>query len=180
MDEQNILEKIEIAIKMLFSNDWWLLEKDLSERSITHKLAEYLQLMFLCYNVDCEYNGNEGRGEGGRKRIIILKTELEKAGLLKEKEINDLESEYSDRSVFPDIIVHDRGTNDYNLCIIEVKKTTSAISSDYDEIKLKAYTSDNYGNDLKYKIGVFIVFKTGTSDIDYEIKLFKNGEESNT
>jgi hypothetical protein len=73
MNKIDIIEKLTIAIEMFFSNDAWLLEKDLSERSITHKLAEYLQPLFLNYNVDCEYNGNVERGEGGRKRISILK-----------------------------------------------------------------------------------------------------------
>lgn len=178
MDKIDIIEKLEIAIEMFFSNDAWLLEKDLSERSITHKLAEYLQPLFLNYNVDCEYNGNVERGEGGRKRISILKQDLEGKGLLKDKEISEIDTDYADRSVFPDIIVHKRGTNDYNLCIVEVKKSTSTVSSEYDEIKLKAYTTDSYGNDLKYSIGVFIEFIARTQDIDYNIKYFVNGTET--
>jgi hypothetical protein len=64
------------------------------------------------------------------------------------------------------------------LCIVEVKKSTSTVSSEYDEIKLKAYTTDSYGNDLKYSIGVFIEFIAKTQDIDYNIKYFVNGTET--
>lgn len=179
MDKKEIVDKLTIAIKMLFLNDSWLIFKDLSERSITHKLAEYLQSQFSEYNVDCEYNGNEERGEGGRKRISVLKEDLEKLGLLKEKEISDFNTDFIDRSVFPDIIVHKRGTNDNNLCIVEVKKSTSSVSSNYDEIKLKAYTTAYYGNDLRYSIGFFIEFITGTQDLKYVLKYFVNGAETN-
>src|SRR5690606_16499713 len=141
MNNPDIIEKIDIAIEMLYSNDDWLLIKNLSERSITHKLAEYMQPLFSDYNVDCEYNGNIDSGSG-HKRISVLKGKLQEKGLLKKSEIEDTDSEFADRRVFPDIIIHRRGTNEHNLCIIEVKKSTSEVSCDYDKIKLEAYTTD--------------------------------------
>lgn len=178
MNKIDIIKKVELAIYILFTNDFWLLQNDLSEKSITHKLAEYLQHLFLNYNVDCEYNGNIERGKNGRKRINVLKQELFKKGLLKEKENNEIDSDYTDRQVFPDIIIHERGTNKNNLCIVEVKKSTSRVPFDYDEIKLQAYTTDYYGNDLKYKIGLFIEFKTATPVLDFNMKIFINGIET--
>ena len=53
-------------------------------------------------------------------------------------------------SVFPDIIIHHRGT-DNNFIVIEAKKTTN--NCEYDEEKLKAYKTD-----LKYKHAFFIKF----------------------
>ena len=178
MENGEIVDKVEIAIEMLLSNDRALIENDLNERSIAHKLAEYLQLLFLDFNVDCEYNGNVDK-PNGRKRISILKTDLEQKGLLRVKEAEDIEEELADRQVFPDIIIHKRGTNENNLCIIEIKKSTSKVSFDYDELKLKSYTTDNYGNDLKYKIGLFIEFESALNDVDYDIKYFVNGLETN-
>jgi hypothetical protein len=178
MEVEEIIEKINIAIGVLFSNDNYLLRHDLNEKSITHKLAEHLQQLFLGFNVDCEYNGDIDKGEGGRKRISVLKSDLDNKGLLKVREIMETDNEFADRQVFPDIIIHKRGFNTHNLCIIEVKKTTSIVSPDYDLIKLKAYTSDIYGNDLKYKIGIFIIFATSREKMDYSIRYFINGQES--
>ena len=150
----------------------------MNERSIAHKLPEYLQLLFLDFNVVCEYNDNVDK-PNGRKRISILKTDLEQKGLLRVKEAEDIEEELADRQVFSDIIIHKRGTNENNLCIIEIKKSTNKVSFDYDELKLKSYTTDDYGNDLKYKIGLFIEFESGLNDVDYDIKYYVNGLETN-
>ena len=179
MDENVIREKIKKAIKMLFSNDVWLLEHDVSEQSITHKLAEYMQPLFPDYNVDCEYNGDVTRN-GNRKHIEVLKSVLRKKGFLGENEVYEAASEFVDRAVRPDIIVHRRGTNDYNLCIIEVKKTTNRALQGYDQIKLKAYTSDKYGNNLKYQIGLFIEFAAGTKKMHGKILYFKGGKKADS
>ena len=179
MDEMIIKEKIIIAIETLFSNDSWLLVKNINERSITHKLAEYMQPLFQNYNIDCEYNGDIF-SKTAQKRISFLIDELKQKGIkLTKKEVIKTDSEFTDRFVFPDIIIHKRGKSDNNLCIIEVKKTTSNVPPEYDKIKLQAYTSDRYGNDLKYKIGVFIEFKSGTNDLGCKIKYFTNGIETN-
>ena len=45
-------------------------------------------------------------------------------------------------TIFPDIIVHKRGTNDQNLLVVEVKKASSAISSKYDFEKLRAFKAE--------------------------------------
>jgi hypothetical protein len=181
MEIEEIYYKLEIAIESLFSNDNWLLEKDLSERSISHKLAEYLQPLFLDYNVDCEYNGDIDRekpeeNQLGRKRISALWSDLDEYKLLSKEELeSETERELVERLVYPDIIIHRRGTNEFNLCIIEVKKSTSQVPYNYDRIKLRAYTTNYYGN-LNYKVGYFVKFVTGIVDTDYDIKEFQNGE----
>ncbi len=107
MEIEEIYDKLEIAIESLFSNDNWLLEKDLSERSISHKLAEYLQPLFLDYNVDCEYNGDIDRDKPeenqlGRKRISALWSDLEEYKLLSKKELeSETEKELVERLVYP-------------------------------------------------------------------------------
>jgi hypothetical protein len=82
-----------------------------------------------------------------------------------------------ERSVFPDIIVHERGISDRNLCILEIKKSTSNISYDYDRIKLRAYTSSEYGDNLMYQLGVFVLVRTDGKELDYQLTLFKGGQE---
>lgn len=180
MDNKEIEKYIEQAIKTLLDNDNWLLKKDLSERSISHKLAEYIQPLFKDYNVDCEYNGdidreNIAEKELGRKRMTALREDLKQYNLLTEREIEtETEKELIERLVYPDIIIHKRGTNKDNLCIIEVKKSTSQVSFHYDQIKLRAYTTNYYGN-LNYQVGYFVKFVTGTENYDYLIREFVNG-----
>ena len=96
---------LEQGIRALVLNDVYLLENDLHERTITHKLAEYLQPLFPGWNVDCEYNR-----DGHEPKRVRLRPIPEQGG-----------DEGS--NVFPDIIVHRRGDNDHNLLIIEAKKS---------------------------------------------------------
>lgn len=177
MDDIVIIKKCHEAIDLLIERDSWLLENDLSEQSITHKLAEYLQFLFWPYNVDCEYNGDV-RSTNQKKYIQVLKARLNHVSLLKEAEEAEPEIEHTIRAVFPDIIVHRRGTHDQNLCIIEVKKSTSSVSSDYDVIKLEAYTSPANENNLAYQLGIFILFGTGKKAPDIEIRYFKDGRQT--
>ncbi|PIB27892.1 hypothetical protein [Maribacter sp. 4G9] len=175
MEISDILKIFNKSLTSLFKYDKWLIENDLSEQCITHKLAEHLQRNFLGYNVDCEYNGNID-SEGGKKRIVAVKRNLKENNLIKRSE--ELSGQdLINRAVFPDVIIHKRGSNENNLCIIEVKKSTNKSDFKYDEIKLSAYTTDYYGNDLKYKLGIFLCIETGTSDKAFEIKTFINGME---
>ncbi len=50
--------KIETGLSFLLNDDRYLLKNNLSERSITHKLAEHYQKLFRTWDVDCEYNKN--------------------------------------------------------------------------------------------------------------------------
>lgn len=177
MQDEFIIEKIENSLKSLIENDYWLIENDLSEQSICHKLAIYIQNEFNDFHldIDCEYNGDITR-DNERKSISILKSDLKAFKLLKEKEENDLEKEYTNRAVFPDIIIHKRGSIKYNLCIIEVKKSSSKIPFTYDDLKLKSYTSPDYDNNLKYQIGIFIKIIVGTTP-SYKLQYYKQGQE---
>lgn len=178
MEDIEIINKVNEGIKSLFKNDFWLLNNDLNERSITHKLAEYLQTHFIDYNVDCEYNGDIARAnEGSRKKISAIWHVLRLANRLTVSELqNQNEDDIVQRLVYPDIIIHKRGLIESNLCIIEVKKSTSQISEDYDIIKLNCYTSDTDQN-LNYDLGIFINFNTSSNELKYSMKFFKNGEE---
>lgn len=176
MNEGEIIARVRASIKILEDRDRWLLENDLSERSITHRLAYHLQHFFNGYNVDCEYNGAI-RGEGyARKKVYAVKQELLNAELkLREIEKDFLADQLIERSAYPDIIVHKRGQNDDNLCIIEIKKTTSVVGMEYDEIKLRSYTRSELDNALCYQVGIFNEIKTGGDERDYSLMFCQNG-----
>jgi len=85
----------------------------------------------------------------------------------------NIEEEVNERFVFPDIIIHKRGTN-INLCIIEIKKNNCSLKDkDYDLKKLKSYTSSS--GILKYDIGIFI--KINVTKNSHEMKYYQNGNE---
>lgn len=176
MELEEIEDNLIKAIEMLEAKDSHLLEHDLSEQCIAHKLAEKLQLLFEDnYHVDCEYNGNVD-GEGGRKRIDILTTELEELNRLNQSDDRSLELQ--SRAVFPDIIIHKRGKNyPPNLCIIEIKKSTNTRGHDFDRLKLKAYTTGYYDNDLRYQVGFFLIIGTGEDTGANVIEKYVYGKE---
>lgn len=72
---------------------------------------------------------------------------------------NDISSsDLNATTVFPDIIVHKRGTG-RNLVVIEVKKSTNRESDDWDLAKLKAFKSE-----LHYDVAMFFRFRIGAKD----------------
>lgn len=123
---------------LLIQNDHYLLEKDVNERSITHKFAEYIQQFLGDWHVDCEYNR-----DADDPKSLILKVSCTPS--------DDTEAV----TVFPDIIIHKRGTNK-NFAVIECKKTSSKISDDQ---KLRAYLREH--NKLKYKHAYKVIFPVG-------------------
>jgi len=132
--KEEIEEIINLAIKELIEKDKYLLEVNINERTITHRLAIYLEQYFENWNVDCEYNRNH---EDIKKLKNYLKTTT----------TDDTEA----KTVFPDIIVHKRGTNENNLLVIEVKKSSNNEDREKDINKLKAFKKE-----LKYEYAVFI------------------------
>ena len=148
-DEQCIKRYVQNSIDMLYERDSFLLENDTNERSITHKLAGYLENYFPEWDVDCEYNRNRGEV----KRIPP------------EPVASDPEPVASDDTkavtVFPDIIVHKRNTGE-NLLVIEVKKA----SNNKDDAKLKdlkklrQFKQDPYN----YLFAIFLVLDEKTNE----------------
>ena len=169
MDFKRIEVKITEAIDSLYGKDHFLLEKDISERAISHKIAVYLNDKFPDFDVDCEYNGYE-RADNNKKYIMILHSRIEELGRLKD---SDKDKELLKRSVYPDIIVHKRG-KEQNLLIIEIKKEKNK-DSEFDREKIKSYTSSDYENKLNYKFGALIIFSTGNKENSHEIEWYENG-----
>src|SRR5580658_4141677 len=76
-ERERVERTIRECINELLKNDLCLLQKDMSERAITHKLAEYLQDRIPDLDVDCEYNRNVEDGPYAGKLLDALRTERE-------------------------------------------------------------------------------------------------------
>jgi hypothetical protein len=135
-------ELVELALKdaldQLLLSDGAILAMDVNERSISHRLASYLEPYFPGWNVDCEYNRNHDEP----KRLNIRRRSIQS---------DDTQA----TTVFPDIIIHRRGTDD-NFVVIEMKKTTSQETDDYDLEKLNAFKVQ-----LGYQFAIFVKVITG-------------------
>jgi hypothetical protein len=136
---KEIIERaIYAALETLIRDDYELLLFDINERSISHRFAKYLEPYFPGWNIDCEYNRNHYNPKRLNINPRIIRT-------------NDTQA----RTVFPDIIIHRRGS-DENLVAIEIKKTSNRENDSYDLAKLKAFK-----NQLGYRFVIFIKIKTG-------------------
>ena len=128
------------AIDQLLTADHDVIENNVNERTISHRLAIYLESHFPEWDIDCEYN----RDHDDSKKINITRR-------------NTSSDDTHATTVFPDIIIHKRGTR-RNLLVIEIKKTTSSEPDAYDLGKLKAFKQQ-----LGYKFAVFLKLKTGSN-----------------
>lgn len=136
---KNLITLIKTSLDKLAKNDKYLLVNDVHEQSISGKLACYLtQNLFLYtkqrWNVDVEYNRN------GK-----MPKSLPNQGNVK-----------------PDIIIHrrglnnDRGDENNNLLIIELKKSPNRVDKDKDIAKIEAFIREP---PFHFKYGVFISIK---------------------
>lgn len=135
------------ALHMLLERDADILRVDINERTISHRLAGYLEPFFKNWNVDCEYN----RNHDDPKRLKIPR-----------RNVRSDDTQAS--TVFPDMIIHKRGT-DENLLVIEMKKTSSQEKDDFDLQKLNAFKGQ-----LGYQFAVFIKLRTNGEAAIEEIK----------
>ncbi|KYJ86641.1 hypothetical protein [Sulfurovum riftiae] len=135
MGKSEIKKIIDYVLVKLLKNDSDILEIDINERTISHRFAVYLEKYFDDWSVDCEYN----RDHDNKKTLNIDPSSIE---------TNDTNAQ----TVFPDIIVHKRRT-DENLLVIEMKKSTNTNSDnrDKDIKKLRAFKRE-----LNYQFAVFI------------------------
>lgn len=121
------------AVETLFKQDRKLLEKDVHERTIAAKLAEYLQPHFPKLNVNVEY---DLMGD-------VLKRLAWNGG-------------DPDR-VLPDIIVHVIG-EPVNVLVVEIKKDSNPVLKDDDIRKLRAFREDP---NFRYRHALFMRFGVG-------------------
>lgn len=161
MEFEVVSQKLIEALQQVLIKDKYLLEHDINEPAVSHRLAVYLESQFDGLDVDCEYNGNVD-ADRNRKYIILLKERADQLGLLKKKDReNDQDLVYL--CVYPDIIVHKRGRSgqENNLLIIEVKKSSNPDDGEWDAEKISKFTSNEDENNFNYQYGAFIRFAVG-------------------
>lgn len=118
------------AIGQLFQHCDNQLRIDVNERALAGRLADYIRPYFQDFDVEVEYNR---MGEAPKKLAW------------------DENPDY----VFPDIIVHEPMTNDRNLLVIEIKKSSNQESKEKDLKKLAAFRAElEYQHALFLRIGV--------------------------
>jgi hypothetical protein len=137
---------LESALQKLVDEDADLFAVDINERSITHRLAVHLTPLFPAWDVDCKYNRN---GHEPKRLGFDVQT----------VETNDVDA----KTVYPDVIVHQRGT-DHNLLVVEAKKANNAEGTGRDIRKLEAFVDE-----LGYQYAAAVVIDTGTPP-DYHIE----------
>ena len=143
---QNELGKVVAALQEFFAREGYLMERDLGERALTHRLAVYIEKQFSGWEVDCDYD-----------RLGERTLRMPKASIVST-------DDHLGKSVYPDIVVHRRAVPD-NLLAVEVRKASNHQPPEHDQHKLCALTDPYLW--FAYRIGVGLTLaKTGvTSDV---------------
>lgn len=129
------LDRVVAALGEFYAREVHLLEKDLGERTLTHRLAVHLENRFAGWDVDCDYNRlGERRLRLPRGAIVSTDDDLGK-------------------SVYPDIVVHRRAVPE-NLLAIEVRKAANHQPPEHDRHKLRAMTDPHLWH--AYRLGVLL------------------------
>jgi hypothetical protein len=144
---QTELNKLVIALKEFYGHETYILEKDLGERTLTHRLAVHVERQFPGWEVDCEYN------RLGERMLRLPKGTIVST------------DDTLGKSVFPDIVVHQRDIPN-NLLAIEVRKASNHQPPEHDQHKLEALTDPHLW--FAYWIGVLLTLaknKVVTSEV---------------
>ena len=145
MNIDEVKARVIAAVGKFRKNDIALIMVDAHERSMSHKLAQYVQEQFNGWDVDCEYNRH-----GSEPKEI-----LENGSWRRWANAYTLLGDEKAKTIYPDIVVHRRLSDEDNLLVVEVKKSTTVSESKLDIDKLEALTSKNY--EYRYHFGVQIV-----------------------
>jgi hypothetical protein len=130
------LDKVVAALGDFYARETWLLEHDLGERTLTHRVAVYLEKQYEGWEVDCNYD-----------RLGERTLRLPKGSIVST-------DDRLGKSIFPDIVVHRRAIPE-NLLAIEVRKATNHQPPEHDQHKLRALTDPHLW--FAYRIGVYLV-----------------------
>jgi hypothetical protein len=130
---QTELDKVVTAIETFYARETHLLEKDLGERTLTHRLAVYLESQFPGWETDCDYS-RLGERTLRLPRGSIVSTD-----------------DHIGKSVYPDIVVHQRAIPN-NLLAVEIRKESNHQPPEHDQHKLRGLTDPHLW--FAYRIGV--------------------------
>src|SRR5205809_5726830 len=133
---QTELNKVVAALAEFYAREAFLLEKDLGERALTHRLAVHFERQFLGWEVDCDYD-RLGDRTLRLPHGTIISTD-----------------DHLAKSIYPDIVVHQREIPN-NLLAIEVRKAANHQPPEHDQHKLRALTDPHLW--FAYAVGVLLV-----------------------
>lgn len=129
------LNKVVAALEMFYAREAYLLERDIGERALTHRLAVYVEGQFSGWEVDCDFN------RLGERTLRMPKGSI----VSTDDDIG--------KSVYPDIVVHQREIPN-NLLAIELRKAANHQPPEHDQHKLRGLTDPHLW--FAYRIGVFL------------------------
>ena len=133
---QTELNKVVAALGEFYARETFLLEHDLGERTLTHRLAVHLEQQFPGWEVDCDFD-RLGERTLRLPHGTIVSTD-----------------DHLGKSIYPDIVVHQREIPN-NLLAIEVRKAANHQPPEHDRNKLCALTDPHLW--FAYWIGVYLV-----------------------
>ncbi|WP_297453106.1 hypothetical protein [Persephonella sp.] len=141
---ENLIELVKKALDKVYQEQKYLIENRVHERSIVFWFGIYFYELlknseFKGYDLDFEYNRN----------------------------FDDVKrTEHSVNGTYPDIILHKRGSNEYNLLAIEFKTWWSDKKQFKDDIrKLKDFINPN--GKYRYKLALFVILGKDKPNIEY-------------
>ena len=132
---QTELNKLIAALQEFYARETYLMERDLGERALTHRLAVHIEGQFSGWEVDCEYD-RLGERTLRLPHGTVVSTD-----------------DHLGKSIYPDIVVHQREIPN-NLLAIEVRKASNHQPIEHDAHKLQALTDPHLW--FAYGIGVLM------------------------
>jgi hypothetical protein len=132
---QTELNKVVTALAEFYAREAFLLDLDAGERALTHRLAVQFEKQFPGWEIDCEFD-----------RLGDRTLRLPRASIVST-------DDHLARSIYPDIVVHQRAIPK-NLLAVELRKSTNHQPVEHDRHKLRALTDPNLW--FAYWIGVLL------------------------
>ena len=143
---QTELNKLVSALREFYAHETFLLENDVGERALTHRLAVHIEKQFSGWEVDCEFD-----------RLGDRTLRLPHGSIVST-------DDHLGKSVYPDIVVHQRDIPN-NLLAVEVRKSVNHQPLDHDQHKLRGLTDPHLW--FAYWIGVLLTLsRKNVSDVE--------------
>jgi hypothetical protein len=137
---QTELNKVIAALAEFYAQEQFLLERDLGERTLTHRLAVYVERQFSGWQIDCNYD-----------RLGERTLRLPPGSTIST-------DDHLGKSIYPDIVVHQRDIPN-NLLAIEVRKDSNHQPIEHDLHKLQALTDPHVW--FAFATGVLVTLGRG-------------------
>ena len=160
MNEQEIKDFIKNSLQELYQVDADIINRELKEECINHRFAVALENQLkvkkqqVTYDVDVEYNGNyTGQDDEDvlNKKLIDL----------------TMDGGFRKSRIYPDIIIHKRKSNEFNLLCIEAKKRYSNSKLRRDKFKVRGLLEAPFN----YRFGCVVEYLPNLNH--YQVYLFR-------